>query len=145
MTELAAALCAKAALAAALAARAAIARLGEAPPPPLDRIAGWRPLSNVIALHAGDVFFGNVGAAPRLDFTVIGPAVNTASRVEAMAKALSRTIVLTEPVARLLDAPLELLGEHALRGVDAPVRLYAPAEGRGDGRASRDSAPCPRA
>lgn len=118
---------ARAALSAALDAQAAVAALGDAPPPALAGIDGWRPLRTVVALHAGDVFFGNVGAAARLDFTVIGPAVNGAARVEAIAKALDRPVVLTEPVARLVDAPLEALGEHALRGVDLPVRLYAPA------------------
>jgi len=144
---------ATAALAAAADAQKAIAELCAEPTPELAALEGWKPLRTVVALHSGDVFFGNVGAAARLDFTVIGPAVNAASRVETIAKTLERGIVLTEPVARLLaadlsDADLEPLGEHALRGVDNPVRLYAPA-GRSPlprRRAfSGHSAPLPRA
>ena len=81
-----------------------------------------------IALHEGEAFFGNVGAPERLDFTVIGPAVNTASRVEALSKSLGRPLLLTGPVARLLDGPLDELGKHNLRGLERPVALFAPAK-----------------
>jgi len=70
------------------------------------------------------VFFGNVGAPERLDFTVIGRAVNAASRVEAFSKSVGRSIVITEPVMRLLDRPLVPLGEHELRGLAAPISIY---------------------
>ena len=131
-----AAAAANAALAAAAAALAAVERLNADPPAPLDRIAGWRPLRTGIALHEGNAFFGNVGAAERLDFTVIGGAVNLASRVEALSKPLGRAILLTEPVARLLDRTLEPLGRHSLRGVGEPVALFSPAApGRGTGGA----------
>jgi len=96
--------------------------------PQLDGIDGWRPLRTGIALHEGEVFFGNIGAPERLDFTVIGPAVNEASRVEALQKTLKRDILITTAVARLLDIPLDHLGEHALRGVAAPVAVYSPRE-----------------
>jgi len=96
--------------------------------PQLDGIDGWRPLRTGIALHEGEVFFGNIGAPERLDFTVIGPAVNEASRVEALQKTLKRDILITTAVARLLDIPLDHLGEHALRGVAAPVAVYSPPE-----------------
>ncbi|MGF1562572.1 MAG: adenylate/guanylate cyclase domain-containing protein [Geminicoccaceae bacterium] len=85
------------------------------------------PLRTGIALHLGEVFFGNVGAPERLDFTVIGRAVNTASRVEALSKTLGRPLLITAPVAALLSCPLEPLGEHALRGVGQPLALFAPA------------------
>ena len=111
----------RAAAAAALA--AAIDRLN-ADPQVLAHVAGWRPLRTGIALHDGEVFFGNVGAPERLDFTVIGRAVNAASRVEALSKSLGRSILVTEPVARLLDRPLEPLGEHELRGLAAPLSIY---------------------
>jgi class 3 adenylate cyclase len=54
-------------------------------------LAVWRvlPLEIVVALHVGTVVYGNIGAAERLDFTVIGPAVNLVSRLEAMAKTLN--------------------------------------------------------
>ena len=82
---------ATASLAAAEAAMAAVDRLNADPPPELARIAGWQPLRFGIALHEGDVFFGNVGAEARLDFTVIGGAVNAASRVEAMTTTLGHS------------------------------------------------------
>lgn len=114
---------AAAALAAAQGALQAIDRLN-ADPRVLAHVAGWRPLRTGIALHDGEVFFGNVGAPERLDFTVIGRAVNAASRVEALSKSLGRSILVTEPVARLLDRPLEPLGEHELRGLAAPLSIY---------------------
>jgi len=117
---------AEAALAAAGEAQARVAALNRAPPEALAQIAGWRPLRSGIALHEGEVFFGNVGAPQRLDFTVIGRAVNLASRVEALSKTLGRSILLTEPVARHLDRPLDRLGEHALRGLARPVAIFSP-------------------
>jgi adenylate cyclase len=140
---------AQAALRAAEDAQKAVAALCADPPPELAGASVWKPLRTVVALHTGDVFFGNVGAPDRLDFTVIGPAVNAVSRVESLAKTLEREIVLTEPVARLLDTPLEPLGEHALRGVTGPVRLYAPAGrlplGPPSAAGSGLNAPLPRA
>ncbi|MGD9869356.1 MAG: adenylate/guanylate cyclase domain-containing protein, partial [Hyphomicrobiales bacterium] len=117
---------AHAALSAAMTAQAAIAEINAAPPPELARIEGWRPLRSGIALHEGEVFFGNVGAPERLDFTVMGRAVNEAARVESMSKELGRDILVTEPVARLLTVPLDDLGRHELRGVGRPVALYSP-------------------
>lgn len=114
---------AAAALGAAQAASKAIQRLNEDPQAFAD-VPGWRPLLTGIALHDGEVFFGNVGAPERLDFTVIGRAVNAASRVEALSKSVGRSIVVTEPVMRLLDRPLEPLGEHELRGLAAPISIY---------------------
>ena len=95
----------------------------------LSDIDGWRPLRTGIALHRGEVFFGNVGAPERLDFTVIGRAVNAVSRVEGLCKTLGRPILITQPVADLLDLPLDDLGEHALRGFMEPVAIFAPRDG----------------
>ena len=114
---------AAAALAAAESALHAIERLNGDPQAFAD-IPGWRPLRTGIALHDGEVFFGNVGAPERLDFTVIGRAVNAASRVEALSKSVGRSIVITEPVMRLLDRPLVPLGKHELRGLAAPISIY---------------------
>jgi adenylate cyclase len=83
-------------------------------------------LSVVVALHAGSVIYGNVGAADRLDFTVIGPAVNLVSRVENVAKMLNEPIVVTDDFARAYEAPLRSLGRHTFRGVAAPRELFAP-------------------
>ena len=93
----------------------------------LSAIDGWRPLRSGISLHRGDVFFGNLGTAKRLDFTVIGRAVNTASRIEGLCKQLDKPILIAEPVAELLEAPLQALGSHQLRGVSEPIKLFAPA------------------
>jgi len=119
---------ARAALAAAEEAVAGLAGLNAEPPPPLDAIPGWRPLRSGIALHLGEVFFGNIGAPERLDFTAIGGVVNEASRVEALQKELGHAILITEPVARHLDRRLLDLGRHALRGVSAPIGVYGLAE-----------------
>jgi adenylate cyclase len=117
---------AEAALAAAEQACAELERLNATPPAEVAAIAGWHPLRTGIALHDGEVFFGNVGAPARLDFTVIGRAVNAASRVEALSKSLGRAILITETVAARLDRPLDDLGRHDLRGVVAPVAIFSP-------------------
>ena len=81
-----------------------------------------------IALHLGEVMYGNIGTQNRLDFTVIGAAVNVASRVEGMCKSLGQRVLLTGEVAQhLKGTPLTALGDYTLRGVAAPVALYAPA------------------
>lgn len=116
---------ASAAVAAALAAEASLEKLNRAPPDDLAEIDGWRPLRSGIALHPGDVFFGNIGAPERLDFTVIGAAVNAASRVEGMSKQLGHSILLTAGVARHVSHPSIPLGSHSLRGVSEPVEIFA--------------------
>jgi len=81
-----------------------------------------------VALHLGDVLYGNIGAADRLDFTVIGPVVNEVSRIESFCKALARPILASETfvhAARGDVVQFEDMGEHALRGVGRPRRLYA--------------------
>ncbi|MEM8915912.1 MAG: adenylate/guanylate cyclase domain-containing protein [Pseudomonadota bacterium] len=117
---------AHAALTASIDATVAVERLNHEPTDVLSVIEGWRPLRSGIALHEGPVFFGNVGASDRLDFTVIGRAVNATSRVEALSKALDRSILISEPVAKRLDADLEHMGEHHLRGLAEPFSLFSP-------------------
>lgn len=119
---------AEAAIAAARAALAALRALNEETPDPFPGIGQWRPLETGIALHAGTVFFGNMGAPDRLDFTVIGPAVNTAARVEGLCKGLGRPLLLSETVASLLAEEMTDLGMHDLKGVSASVRVFAPAD-----------------
>jgi adenylate cyclase len=110
------------ALAAAFEALASIEDLAGDP-----RLAGEPPLKVVVALHVGTAFYGNVGAADRLDFTVIGPAVNLVSRMQAIGKALDVPIILSDDFARAYAAPLKSLGQHRLRGLATPHELFAPA------------------
>ena len=82
-------------------------------------------LDIVVALHVGTVHYGNIGAADRLDFTVIGPAVNLVSRIENAAKMLGQPIVVSGELAATLDSVVSL-GRHQLRGLAAPQELFAP-------------------
>ena len=89
-------------------------------------LAGEPPLEIVVALHIGTAIYGNIGAADRLDFTVIGPAVNLVSRIESVAKALDVPIIVSDDFANAYGKPLHPLGRHALRGLATPHDLFAP-------------------
>src|SRR5438132_3574836 len=99
----------------------------------LDRLNAARqesgkPIAAVdLALHLGEVLYGNVGAVDRLDFTVIGPAVNEVSRIETLCEPLGRKVLVSaEFAAALGDSPrLQPLGHHPLRGVREPREIYA--------------------
>lgn len=84
-----------------------------------------------IALHLGEVMFGNVGSRHRLDFTVIGPTVNEASRMESLCRSLGTDLIMSESVAQLLPEDVRLLTRTELRGVKGERALYAPAESQG--------------
>ena len=84
----------------------------------------WRPLGTGIGLHLGEVFFGNAGAAWRLDFTVIGEAVNVASRVEGLCKPVKCNVIMSAPVAALLDEGAEALGAHSLKGMQKAEEVF---------------------
>jgi len=113
----------RAALEAASRALDAVRRLDEDP-----AMEGEPPLEIVVALHVGTVMYGNIGAANRLDFTVIGPAVNLTSRVEAIAKTLNVPIIVTDTFANAFEGSLVSLGRHHLRGLTTPHELFAPCE-----------------
>ena len=89
-------------------------------------LVGEPPLNIVVALHVGTVIYGNIGAADRLDFTVIGPAVNLVSRIEAVAKTLNLPIVVSDDFASAFGDTLHPLGSHELRGLSTPHNLFAP-------------------
>ena len=90
------------------------------------RIAAGQPeIRAGIGLHLGDVQYGNVGARDRLDFTVIGPAVNEASRVEALCKVMRRPLLASAAFAEAqCGTELVSLGFHALRGVSEPQEIF---------------------
>jgi class 3 adenylate cyclase len=84
-----------------------------------------------IALHLGRVMYGNIGARNRLDFTVISSAVNEACRLEALCKPLGTPLTLSEAFVKALDPPgVVELGEHLLKGVRAPIRVYTLASAK---------------
>jgi adenylate cyclase len=86
-----------------------------------------------VALHVGDVMYGNIGTATRLDFTVIGPAVNVASRLQTLTKELRREVLLSSTFAMRSGCSaefLESLGRFPLRGVDEPLEVFGLAEER---------------
>jgi adenylate cyclase len=87
---------------------------------------GEPPLEIVVALHIGPAMYGNIGAADRLDFTVIGPAVNLVSRIESVAKALNLPIILSDDFARAYGKSLHPLGRHELRGLATLHDLFSP-------------------
>jgi adenylate cyclase len=79
-----------------------------------------------LALHVGEVMFGNIGASARLDFTVIGPAVNHAARLEKLCGQLDRPIVVSQALAALLpEREVVLLGCHQLKDIDEPQPVYS--------------------
>ena len=80
-----------------------------------------------LALHAGEVTYGNIGTADRLDFTVIGPAVNQAARLEKLCKELGRSILISQSFAQAAQAVREQLlsvGRHPLRGVREAQEVF---------------------
>ena len=89
--------------------------------------AGIEQLRAGFALHIGPVTFGNVGSSTRLDFTVIGPAVNEATRVEALTKTLGYPVLATSAFAKLDCANgFTSLGKHSLRGVREQKEIFTP-------------------
>jgi adenylate cyclase len=83
-----------------------------------------------VALHLGEMLWGNIGAADRLDFTAIGPAVNLVSRLEGLCRPLERTVLISGAFAASTTTPLISLGEHMLRGIAAPCVVFTMAGDR---------------
>ena len=118
---------AKAALDAASALRA---KIGERN---IERAAAGLPIADfTLALHAGEILYGNIGAENRLDFTAIGPAVNLTSRISGQHREVGQSIIVSEVVQRAAHpSPHDLvsLGRYMLRGVAEPIELYTIFEG----------------
>lgn len=115
----------RAALQAVKAARAGMAHLNV-----MRQQQALRPLAFGAALHVGDIFWGNIGAADRLDFTAIGPAVNLVSRLEGLCKPLNHSVLISGAVAAHAEDGLIPLGMHTLRGIAAPCAVFSlPNEG----------------
>jgi adenylate cyclase len=110
-----------AALSAAIAARAGVAKLNQ------RRAVDGKPVTEMyLGLHVGKVFYGNVGSRERLDFTVIGPAVNEVSRIAAMCRSVDQPLLMSAAFANVGDIRSRLVsvGRYALRGVAAPQELF---------------------
>jgi adenylate cyclase len=110
-----------AALRAACTAVAGIARCNR-----MRRSEGRPEIRFGIALHLGEVYYGNIGAPERLDFTVIGPAVNHTSRIEKLGSELGRIVVASANFAASAPEPLERLGAYNLRGIAETQEIFAP-------------------
>jgi adenylate cyclase len=93
-----------------------------------DRKRTRKPIAVVdLALHLGEVLYGNVGAVDRLDFTVIGPAVNESARIETLCEPLGRKVLVSAAFAAAIGdrTRLEPLGAHVLRGVREATEIFA--------------------
>jgi adenylate cyclase len=88
---------------------------------------GRPELNYGIGVHVGDVMYGNIGSKKRLDFTVIGPAVNVASRLEALTKEVGRNVLVSGAFAEEAKcrAWLEHVGAHPLKGLGEPIEVFA--------------------
>jgi adenylate cyclase len=85
------------------------------------------PLAFGVALHLGEVAYGNIGGSSRLDFTAIGPAVNLASRIESMTGKLGKQVLVSAAVARVLVASAtKSVGAFELKGISGPTELFEP-------------------
>jgi adenylate cyclase len=111
----------EAALAAAIAARKRIAELKK------RRAADGKPVTDMyLGLHVGEVFYGNIGSRERLDFTVVGPAVNETSRIAAMCRSVDQPVLMSSAFAEVgtIKRRLVSVGRYALRGVSHPQELF---------------------
>jgi adenylate cyclase len=85
-----------------------------------------RPRIDVgVSLHIGDVHYGNIGGPARLDFTVVGPAVNLASRLQGLCGVLQRPVVVSSAFAAHAPEHTTDLGVHHLKGIAQPVQAFA--------------------
>ena len=92
------------------------------------RTAASLPVTGThLALHVGELLYGNVGSPRRLDFTVLGPAVNEAARIEALCGSLDQAVIVSSPFAEAAGEArdrLVSLGRYAMKGVARPQELF---------------------
>lgn len=92
-----------------------------------ERAKSELPVLNYgLALHVGDVMFGNIGTRERLSFSVIGPSVNQVARLEALTKLVQRPTLASGAFVDSCGGDWDSLGRHALPGIAAPVDVFAP-------------------
>jgi adenylate cyclase len=115
--------CARA-LSAACRARAALANINA------ERAKTAQPtIAFGIALHLGDVMYGNIGGESRLDFTVIGPAVNLVARIGGLCGQLGRALLLSDDFVSASGSTAEPVGAYRLKGIGTSQTVYAPPDG----------------
>jgi adenylate cyclase len=85
---------------------------------------GLSPLDVGITLHSGSVSYGNIGTADRLDFTVIGPAVNLVSRMQSLCEPLGRRILASRRFASACHSELVPIGRHRFKGIADEQQVY---------------------
>ena len=95
----------------------------------IGRTAEGRTVTSAhVGLHVGEVFYGNIGSDDRLDFTVVGPAVNEVSRIASMCRSVDRELLMSSAFRAGLDAAgrnyLVSTGRYALRGIGRAQDLY---------------------
>ncbi|MDZ4365580.1 MAG: adenylate/guanylate cyclase domain-containing protein [Afipia sp.] len=101
-----------------------------------------RPTTSAyVGLHVGEVFYGNIGSEERLDFTVVGPAVNEVSRIASMCRSVERELLVSSAFLAGVNAPgsahFVSTGRYALRGIGRAEELYTlDPEIRADGQAA---------
>ena len=84
------------------------------------------PVPFGIGIHYGEVLYGNVGARARIDFTILGQAVNIAARVESCCGPRDETVLVSDTVARIAQLPMRPVGTEFLKGLRDPMALHAP-------------------
>src|SRR5512134_3322367 len=77
-----------------------------------------------LALHVGDVMYGNLGVPRRMQFTVIGAAANEAARLAGMCKNLERWVLVSSAFPRCFPGQMVSLGHHVMRGIDTPEEIF---------------------
>jgi adenylate cyclase len=96
-----------------------------------DNAGREAPVQLRIGLHSGRVVVGTIGSSSRMNYTVVGDTVNTAQRLEALAKELlpdaDIPVLLSETTVAALppDLPVRALGRHRLRGRGEPLEVFA--------------------